>query len=65
MNVLLTRCRLGMVIVTDRAFVQGAGQNILLAHLERHMRSRFWVSWRDVANGTAELPGFSKRRGNG
>ncbi|KAG6918475.1 hypothetical protein DXG01_014102 [Tephrocybe rancida] len=61
MNVLLTRCRKGLVIVSNRSFIGGGGYNTLLGRLERHWtqiqgQSGTWVDWRAVSDGTADLP---------
>lgn len=61
MNVLLTRCRAGMVIVTNRDFILGCGQSTLLGKLCLHwtnISSRDpWVDWKLVAEHKADLPG--------
>ncbi len=62
MNVMLTRCQAGMVLVTQRAFLRGAGKRTLLsqlAHLwERRVGEKAtWADAMEVANGRAVLPG--------
>ncbi|KAG6831111.1 hypothetical protein H0H87_006136 [Tephrocybe sp. NHM501043] len=61
MNVLLTRCRKGLVVVTSRSFMQGGGRHTLLGYLERHwmgiLGNSTWVEWRAISDGTADLPG--------
>ncbi|KAF8994650.1 hypothetical protein BDQ17DRAFT_1366575 [Cyathus striatus] len=61
MNVLLTRCRKGLIIVTGRQFLYDGGANTLLGRLSRYWGNKVgpsvWVSRREVLNGTAILPG--------
>jgi len=61
MNVLLTRCRKGLVIVTSRGFMASRGHGTLLGLLVRYWESVHagvnWIDWRDIASGTANLPG--------
>ncbi|KIM34855.1 hypothetical protein M413DRAFT_434968 [Hebeloma cylindrosporum] len=61
MNVLLTRCRKGLIIVTSRGFLSSGGHGTLLGRLARYWESIHkgfeWIDWRDIANGTANLPG--------
>lgn len=60
MNVMLTRCRAGLVIVTSKSFLQGGGEHTLLGKLARFWeisRSNAWVDWRFVAEGKVDLPG--------
>ena len=62
MNVMLTRCQAGMVLVTQRAFVQGAGKGTLLGRLARYLAQRVgengaWADAMEVADGRANLPG--------
>ncbi|PIL32976.1 hypothetical protein GSI_05094 [Ganoderma sinense ZZ0214-1] len=71
MNVMLTRCQAGMVIVTNRAFLCGPAQKTLLGKLADHWgslaagarpagdspESAAWVDAMRVAEGTARLPG--------
>ncbi|KAL1742687.1 hypothetical protein HDZ31DRAFT_22224, partial [Schizophyllum fasciatum] len=33
LNVLLTRCRRGMIIITSRTFIEGMGSSLLVADL--------------------------------
>ena len=65
MNVLLTRCRKGLVIVTSRGFLAAGGRETLLGLLVRYWQSVHngvnWIDWRDIANGTANLPGAPSR----
>lgn len=59
---MLTRCKTGMVIVTNRTFFQTANaKKTLLGHLIRHWEERYtaagtWEDWKAVADGTALLP---------
>ncbi|KAI0251227.1 AAA domain-containing protein [Lactifluus subvellereus] len=61
MNVALTRCRKGMVVVTDKCFVQGAGRCTLLGQLcnawSQHHDA--WIDWKVMLNEHVELPGLS------
>ena len=64
MNVMLTRCQAGMVIVTQRAFVHNAstGKKTLLGTLAGHWEKRVglagaWADAMEVADGRANLPG--------
>ena len=63
MNVLLTRCRQGLVIVSSRLFLdKGSGSNTLLGRLLAYWQSNYprktWIDWRSVAAATVDLPGF-------
>jgi hypothetical protein len=61
MNVALTRCRKGMVVVTDKCFLQSAGRGMLLGQLCRTWslrRDACWVDWRAMLNNSAALPGL-------
>ncbi|KAG5638089.1 hypothetical protein H0H81_001856 [Sphagnurus paluster] len=61
MNVLLTRCKKGLVIVTSRSFLSHGGRFTLLGALESHwsmlVGERAWVDWRSVSQGIVNLPG--------
>jgi hypothetical protein len=63
MNVMLSRCKKGMVVVTNGDFLKGSGGKTLLGKMSRHWSSiagrNIWVSWRDVMNGCVDLPGVS------
>jgi hypothetical protein len=60
MNVALTRCRKGMVVVTDKSFLQRTG-NMLLGELcytwAQHDES-CWIDWKAMLNNSAALPGL-------
>jgi hypothetical protein len=62
MNVALTRCRKGMVVVTNKCFVQGAGRCTLLGQLcttwSQHCDA--WIDWKTMLNEHGELPGLSQ-----
>jgi hypothetical protein len=61
MNVALTRCRKGMVVVTDKSFLQGAGRSTLLGQLcgawSRH-HAACWIDSRAMLNNSGALPGL-------
>jgi hypothetical protein len=60
MNVALTRCRKGMVVVTDKSFLQGKGKKTLLGQLcltwSKHHDA--WNDWNAVVNNLVALPGL-------
>jgi hypothetical protein len=64
MNVMLTRARKGMVIVTCAAFLRSeSGARTLLGKLSQYWEQRGedpWIDWRRVADGTAHLPGSAR-----
>ncbi|KAI0827584.1 AAA domain-containing protein, partial [Trametes gibbosa] len=67
MNVMLSRCKRCMVLVTPRAFVEGGGKNTLLGKLVRRWETMagagdFWVDAMDVAAGCADMPGAPGRQ---
>ncbi|KIK52413.1 hypothetical protein GYMLUDRAFT_77825 [Collybiopsis luxurians FD-317 M1] len=51
-NVMLTRCRKGMVIVSSRPFLRSVAHDTLLG-------SEAWVEAEDVAESTVNLPGVT------
>ena len=61
MNVALTRCRKGMVVVSHKSFLQSAGGNTLLGQLcctwSRH-HDACWVDWKAMLNNFGALPGL-------
>jgi hypothetical protein len=62
MNVMLTRCRSGLVIVTKSSFLQDGGRYTLLGSLARHWEDlcgigTMWIDWRLIAEGKVDLPG--------
>ena len=64
MNVMLTRCCKGMVVVAQRAFVEGRGRATLLGKLAGQWGAEVstgaggaWADAVDVMNGRARLPG--------
>jgi hypothetical protein len=60
MNVALTRCRKGMVAVTDKSFLQGAGRSTLLGQLCSAW-SQYrdpWIGWKTMLANSVELPGL-------
>ena len=61
---MLTRCRVGLVVVTSKVFIKSrGGMHTLLGDLARHWQQHHegqtdvWVDWKLVADGTANLPG--------
>ncbi|KAL5478689.1 hypothetical protein ACEPAI_1966 [Sanghuangporus weigelae] len=62
-NVMLTRCKLGMVIVTSRAFMQqGNVKGTLLGAMHQYWETNYgrqntWRDWKAIAEGKAILPG--------
>lgn len=62
MNVMLTRCEAGMIIVTNRRFVEVGARDTLLGQLVDHWRHEGaeepWTCSSLVAAGTAKLPGI-------
>lgn len=65
MNVMLTRCRQGMVIVTNQSFLHHlGGSGTLLGKLSKYWEqaygsvSQTWVDWKSIAEKKASLPGF-------
>jgi hypothetical protein len=61
MNVALTRCRKGMVVVTDKCFLQRAGRSMLLGKLcstwSQHHEA-CWIDWKAMLNNSVALPGL-------
>jgi hypothetical protein len=61
MNVALTRCRKGMVVVTDKSFLLAKGKKTLLGKLCRAWSNRHdacWIDWKVMLNNAAALPGL-------
>lgn len=61
MNVALSRCRKGMVVVTNKYFLQGAGKYMLigqLCHAWSRRRNTCWIDWNAMLNNSAVLPGL-------
>ncbi|KIK52417.1 hypothetical protein GYMLUDRAFT_967551 [Collybiopsis luxurians FD-317 M1] len=65
MNVMLTRCRKGMVIVFSRSFLRGAASRTLLGQLCAYLTvkegPKTWVDAGDVLNMRVDLPGVAGR----
>ncbi|KAK0471204.1 hypothetical protein IW261DRAFT_1299215, partial [Armillaria novae-zelandiae] len=53
MNVMLTRCRRGLIVVSNRNFLLGAGQPTLVGRLAC---GRAWIEGTAVAEQRANLP---------
>ncbi|KAH9838486.1 P-loop containing nucleoside triphosphate hydrolase protein [Rhodofomes roseus] len=49
-NVMLSRCKQGMIICTSRAFMEGKAKSSLVGKLAKEWADG-WVSWRDVLQG--------------
>ncbi|KAI0066802.1 hypothetical protein BV25DRAFT_1763463, partial [Artomyces pyxidatus] len=66
MNVALTRCKQGMVVVTNQQFLRSTGRKTLLARLaacwEGRRGAQAWVDWRRVVEKRADLPGIPAPR---
>ncbi|KAF8483857.1 hypothetical protein DFH94DRAFT_646017 [Russula ochroleuca] len=60
MNVALTRCRKGMVVVTDKCFLQRMGNMLLgeLCHTWSQRHEACWIDWKAMLNNSAALPGL-------
>ncbi|CDO72684.1 hypothetical protein BN946_scf184985.g104 [Trametes cinnabarina] len=62
-NVMLTRCQRGMILVTQRTFAHGGGKNTLLGKLVKQWEDAddpaegLWVDAMEVADRRANLPG--------
>ena len=63
MNVALTRCRKGMVVVTNKGFLEHAGKGTLLGKLcrtwSRHCDDTYWIDRKAMLNNSVALPGLS------
>jgi hypothetical protein len=62
MNVMLTRCKRGLIIVSSQAFLEpgGKGEDTLLGKLVQHWQRQYsheWIDWRAVASASVDLPG--------
>ena len=62
-NVLLTRCRVGLVVISSRGFLEGQGaRSTLVGRLAACWDARVgagaWADWREVMNAAADLPGM-------
>jgi hypothetical protein len=62
---MLTRCKKGMIIVTNKAFVQRDGRRTLLGSLATAWShdTNAWTTWSAVLNGAADLPGATPLMG--
>lgn len=64
-NVMLTRCQAGMVIVTNKDFVDNHANKTLLGKLAIEWSAQYattWIDWRlrCALNKSAELPGGAR-----
>ncbi|KAI0712797.1 hypothetical protein C8T65DRAFT_544864, partial [Cerioporus squamosus] len=59
MNVMLTRCTAGMVLVTNRNFLSNFGRDTLLGKLAQRWGTRrdVWIDPPGLADRSASLPG--------
>jgi len=69
MNVMLTRCRRGLIIVSSQAFLGpgGKGSDTLLGKLVQHWQSKYpqtWIDWNPVLNASVDLPGAKRSFSN-
>lgn len=62
MNVALTRCRKGMIVVTNKNFLQdpGSGKPTLLGKLCHFwsQQREAWLDWRTMLGVEVDLPGI-------
>ena len=64
MNVMLTRCERGMVLVTNRAFLSQSGRDTLLGRLAQRWPRDVdaWVDAIALSDARVDLPGVLGRR---
>jgi hypothetical protein len=64
MNVALTRCKKGMVIVTSKSFLQESGKSTLLGKLCRAWSDHreVWINWQTMLGKAVDLPGIPQAR---
>ncbi|KAL6300813.1 hypothetical protein BKA93DRAFT_694435, partial [Sparassis latifolia] len=65
-NVMFSRCKKGMVIVTNRTFLKTSGRGTLIAKLASHWERNYgeqqtWADWTLVAEGRTHMPGILAR----
>jgi hypothetical protein len=60
MNVALTRCRKGMVLVTNKCFLQQAGLSTFLGQFCRTWSQHHdtWIDWQAMLSNSVALPGL-------
>ena len=61
-NVMLTRCKAGMIIVSNSFFASSCAEWTLLGRLVHHWEElrpsgSIWIDWRRIAEGSVDLPG--------
>ncbi|KAI0090549.1 AAA domain-containing protein, partial [Irpex rosettiformis] len=61
-NVMLTRCKAGMIIVTNAYFASYCAERTLLGKLTAHWgdlqpHGSLWIDWRKIVEGSVDLPG--------
>ncbi|KAF5367449.1 hypothetical protein D9758_003653 [Tetrapyrgos nigripes] len=54
-NVMLTRCKVKMIVLSSRKFVKGVAKESLVGKLEEHMGDAVWVDWKEALFGDFEL----------
>lgn len=50
-NVMLSRCKRGMIICTSRAFLKGKASSSLMGKLGAELGDASWLTWRKVLSG--------------
>lgn len=60
MNVALTRCRRGLIVVTNKNFLQSSGKSTLLGKLSHSwsLKREAWLDWRTMLGTEVDLPGI-------
>jgi superfamily I DNA and/or RNA helicase len=64
MNVALTRCRRGLIVVTNKSFLQRSGKSTLLGKLchSWSLKREAWINWRTMLGTEVDLPGIQMVR---
>lgn len=61
LNVMLTRCKKGMVIVANKDFLATSGSHTLVADFASHWKNTYghaaWADWKGVADASVDVPG--------
>lgn len=65
MNVMLSRSKKGLIVVSNKVFLSGPGCNTLVGKLARHWeqqsQSKIWLSRKEILSYDAALPGFDAK----